>query len=225
MFPPYVWIGISLFIVCISIIMGIKEKKIEFSINVLFIFMSFIASLLVMFPIQSLWERARIVLVLGQVISAMLIYIYCTNFENEKMNLYKKMIVSITIIYFIITIISIMKSTYDYKLGNMIDKEFSEKIENEIIRLQNEGIQIHKIGIRYAVNDKKNTEYGKLVFEQSTYLNGIYSVLLHEFYTGRCLMNVQDFTEELEQTYFENPSEEVVQFKNINDVLYILVDL
>lgn len=37
MFPPYVWIGISLFIVCISIIMGIKEKKIEFSINVLFI--------------------------------------------------------------------------------------------------------------------------------------------------------------------------------------------
>lgn len=225
MFPPYVWIGISLFIICISMIMGIKEKKIEFSINVLFIFMSFIASLLVMFPIQSLWERARIVLVLGQVISAMLIYIYCTNFENEKMNLYKKMIVSITIIYFIITIISIMKSTYDYKLGNMIDKAFSEKIENEIIRLQNEGIQIHKIGIRYAVNDKKNTEYGKLVFEQSTYLNGIYSVLLHEFYTGRCLMNVQDFTEELEQTYFENPSEEVVQFKNINDVLYILVDL
>lgn len=151
MFPPYVWIGISLFIICISIIMGIKEKKIEFSINVLFIFMSFIASLLVMFPIQSLWERARIVLVLGQVISAMLIYIYCTNFENEKMNLYKKMIVSITIIYFIITIISIMKSTYDYKLGNMIDKAFSEKIENEIIRLQNERIQIHKIGIRYAV--------------------------------------------------------------------------
>ena len=79
------------------------------------------------------------------------LYIYCTNFENEKMNLYKKMIVSITIIYFIITIISIMKSTYDYKLGNMIDKAFSEKIENEIIRLQNEGIQIHKIGIRYAV--------------------------------------------------------------------------
>ena len=37
MFPPYVWIGISLFIICISIIMGIKEKKIEFSINVLFI--------------------------------------------------------------------------------------------------------------------------------------------------------------------------------------------
>lgn len=67
------------------------------------------------------------------------------------MNLYKKMIVSITIIYFIITIISIMKSTCDYKLGNMIDKASSEKIENEIIRLQNEGIQIHKIGIRYAV--------------------------------------------------------------------------
>ena len=225
MFPSYAWIGICLLIICISIVIGIREKKIQFSINVLIIFMSFVGALLVMIPIQLLLEVARVCLVLGQVISAMLIYIYCTNFEEKKMNVYQKIIVVIIAIYFIITVISIINSTYEYKMGNLIDKAFSEKIENEIVNLEKQGIEIQKIGIRYAENDKKNIEYGKLVFEQSTYLKGLYSVILHEYYTGRTLISVQNFTEELERTYFENPSDKELQFKNIDDVLYVLVDL
>ena len=225
MFPSYAWIGICLLIICISIVIGIREKKIQFSINVLIIFMSFVGALLVMIPIQLLLEVARVCLVLGQVISAMLIYIYCTNFEEKKMNVYQKIIVVIIAIYFITTVSSIIHSTYEYKVGNLIDKAFSEKIENEIVNLEKKGIEIHKIGIRYAVNDKKNIEYGKLVFEQSIYLKGLYSVILHEYYTGRTLISVQDFTEELERTYFENPSDKELQFKNIDDVLYVLVDL
>lgn len=225
MFPPYVWIGISLLIICLSMIVEIRKKKIQFSINVLFLFMTFVGALLIMFPIQLLWGAARVSLVLGQVISAMLIYIYCTNFEKQKMNWFEKIIVCITTIYFVITIISIVNSTYEYKLGNQIDKGFSEKIENEIVELEKQGIEIHKIGIRYALNDQKNVEYGRLVFEQSTYLKGLYSVILHEYYTGRKLESVQNFTDELENTYFENPSDEELQFKNIGDVLYILVDL
>ena len=225
MFPPYVWIAMSLFLICISIIIGIMKKKVEFSINVLFIFMSFMGALLVMSPIQTFLRATRVALVLGQIISAMLIYIYCTDFKNEKMNLYQKMIMTVVVVYFIITIISIMKSTYEYKLGDIMDREFSEKIENEIVELEKQGIEIHKIGIRYAINDKKNRDYGKLTFEQSTYLNGKYSVLLYEYYTGRNLINVQDFTEELEKKYFQNPSDEELQFKNIDDVLYILIDL
>ena len=50
-------------------------------------------------------------------------------------------------------------------------------------------------------------------------------MILHEYYTGRKLESVQNFTDELENTYFENPSDEELQFKNIGDVLYILVDL
>lgn len=225
MFPPYVWIGISLLIIVLSTIVGIRKKKIQFAINVLFLFMTFVGALFIMFPIQILLGAARVSLVLGQVISAMLTYIYCTNFEKEKMNWFEKIIVCITTIYFVITIISIVNSTYEYKLGNQIDKAFSEKIENKIVELEKQGIEIHKIGIRYAFNDQKNVEYGRLVFEQSTYLKGLYSVILHEYYTGRKLTSVQDFTDELENTYFENPSEQELQFKNIGDVLYILVDL
>ncbi len=225
MFLPYTWIEIAIVILVLSIIYGIKKKNIKQSIYVLIIFMVYIASLFVIFPIEYILLHPRLAMTLGQTISAMLIYIYCTNFEKEKTNTYEKIIAGITIIYFIITLVSIMKSTYEYKLGNKIDEEFSKKIENEIVELEKQGIEIHKIGIRYAVNDKKNREYEKLVFEQSTYLKGLYTVTLHEFYTGRTLTSVQDFTEELEKKYFQNPSEEELQFKNIDDVLYIFVDL
>lgn len=225
MFPSYAWIGISLFIIGISSVIGIKKKEIQISINVLFIFMTFIGSLLVLLPIQDFWGAPRVTLVLGQVISAMLIYIYCTNFEEKQMNIYEKIIVGIVVVYFILTLISVMSSTYQYKLGNQIDKEFSEKLENEIVRLEQQGVQITKIGIRYAQNDKKNTHYRLLTFEQSNYLRGTYVVVWHEYYTGRQLISVQDFTDELENTYFENPSNEELQFKNIDDVLYVLIDL
>lgn len=225
MFPAYTWIGISLLIIVILSVMGIKKKEIQFSINVLFIFMTFIGSLLVLFPIQVLLGAARVALVLGQVISAMLIYIYCTNFEGKQMNIYQKIIVGITVVYFMLTLISVMRSTYQYKLGNQIDEQFSKKLENEILRLEQQGVQINKIGIRYAQNDKKNTYYDKLTFEQSNYLRGAYSVVWHEYYTGRQLTSVQNFTDELENTYFENPSNKELQFENIDDVLYVLIDL
>ena len=223
MFPPYAWIIIALFILVISMVYGINKKHIQHPINALFIFMLYIASLFILLPIQIFSVVPRVALVLGQSISAMLIYIYCTNFEKEKTNTYEKIIASVIIIYFIMTLVSIMKSTYEYKLGNKIDEEFSQKIENEIVNLEKQGIQINRISIKYT--DHYDRQDSKLVYEESTYLKGLYTVTLHEIYTGRKLSGAQEFTEEIEEKYFENPSEEEVQFKNIGDVLYILVDL
>ena len=223
MFPPYAWIIIALFILVISMVYGIKKKHIQHPINALFIFMLYIASLFILLPIQIFSVVQRIALVLGQSISAMLIYIYCTNFEKEKTNTYEKIIASVIIIYFIMTLVSIMKSTYEYKLGNKIDEEFSQKIENEIVNLEKQGIQINRISIKYT--DHYDRQDSKLVYEESTYLKGLYTVTLHEIYTGRKLSGAQEFTEEIEEKYFENPSEEEVQFKNVGDVLYILIDL
>ena len=223
MFPPYVWIGIVLFILAVSFIYGIKRKRIQLSIYILIIFMLYVASLFIIFPIEDILSHPRVALVLGETISAMLIYIYCTNFEKENMNLYEKIIVGLIIVYFMVTLVSIFKSTYEYKLGNEIDQEFSEKIENEIIELENQGIKINIISIKYT--DHYDRKDSKLVFEQSTYLKGIYSLTLHEILTGRKLLGTQEFPEEIEETYFENPSEQEVQFKNIGEVLYVLVDL
>ena len=129
------------------------------------------------------------------------------------------------VLYFVITLGSILKSTYEYKLGNIIDKAFSDKIENEIETLEKQGITINKIGLKYTGNGQNVQKYSKLVCEQSVYIKGLYTSTLNEFYTGRKLTRVQDFTKEKEEKYFENPSEEEVQFKNLGDVLYILIDL
>ena len=225
MFPQYVWIGLGVFIIAISIIWGVKKHNLNDAINILFIFMFYIFSTFIMFPIQTFTDAPRVVLAIGESISAMLIYIYCTNFEKAKMICYEKIMLGVIILYFILTLFSIVKSTYEYKLGNVIDKEFSEKIENEIETLENQGIMINKIGLKYTGNGQNVQKYAKLVREQSAYIKGLYTSTLNEFYTGRKLTRVQNFTEEIEEKYFENPSKEEVQFKALGDVLYILIDL
>ena len=84
---------------------------------------------------------------------------------------------------------------------------------------------INKIGLKYTGNGQNVQKYAKLVREQSAYIKGLYTSTLNEFYTGRKLTRVQNFTEEIEEKYFENPSKEEVQFKALGDVLYILIDL
>ena len=225
MFPPYAWIGTAMLILFVSIGYGINKKDINFAVNILFIFMFYMLSSFVMLPIQTFTNAPRVMLVMGQVISAMLIYSYCTNFRNTKINSYEKIMIIVMVLYFVITLGSILKSTYEYKLGNIIDKAFSDKIENEIETLEKQGITINKIGLKYTGNGQNVQKYSKLVCEQSVYIKGLYTSTLNEFYTGRKLTRVQDFTKEKEEKYFENPSEEEVQFKNLGDVLYILIDL
>ncbi len=225
MFPTYGWIIIALSIIVISFIYGIKNKNINFGVNVLFIFMVYIASLLIIFPIQPIIVAPRVALVFGQTISGVLIYIYCTYFNQEKMNGYEKMLLIIITIYFILTIFSIFKGCYEYKLGNKLDQEFAEKMENEIVRLEEQGIEIEQVGIKYTGNGQNIQKYNKLVCDQSAYINGFYTMTLNEFYTGRVLSRVQGIPEEIEKTYFENPSEEEVQFHNEGNILYVLIDL
>ena len=121
-----------------------------------------------------------------------------------------------------ITMFSILKSTYDLKLANTLDKNFSQAIENEIERLEEQGIAIHKIGIRYTENGENIKKYSKLTRRDSLYIVG-YTLQRYEFYTGRKISSrVQDFTEELEEKCFKE-SEEEIQFYNREDVLYILI--
>ena len=225
MFPPYVWIGIAVFLIGTSIGYSIKNKKYDFWVNIIWLFMFYIFSCFIFLPIIQFDITPRVVLVIAQSITAILLFSYCTNFENEKINIYEKIIVAVIVLYFIITLFSILKSTFEFKLANILDQEFSKKVENEIVRLEEQGIVINKIGIKYTGNGNNMQKYSKLVRKESMYIAGLYTFTLQEFYTGRGITRVQDFTKELEGKYFKNPSEEEVQFKSIDDVLYILIDL
>ena len=227
LFPPYLWISITILILALSAIVGIRKKNIQFPINVLFIFMMYIFSWLIMFPIQIVVNAPRVSYVVGQAVSAMLIYIYCTNFGELKSKFYINSIVIITIIYFIITIFSILKSTYDLKLANKLDQNFSQKIYSEITKLEEQGITINKITIRYTDSGKNIKKYSQLLRNNSAYLLGTYNLQRFEFYTGKRIEGrVPNFTEEIEHKYFDGKkSEDEVQFHNEGNILYILVDL
>ena len=116
------------------------------------------------------------------------------------------------------------ESTYEYKLANKLDEEFSQKIENEIIKLEEQGITINNIGINYTGNGINIQKYSPLVIEETKYMRGLYVMGLHEFYTGRNLSSALLLTKEQKESYFENSGEEI-QFKNVGDILYILIDL
>ena len=225
MFPSYLWISIAMLIIIISIIFGIKKKKIYIALNVIIIFISYMASLIVILPIQNFSTAIRVIYVLGQSISAILIYIYCNNFQKEKNNMYENIIQTIIVFYFIMNVIFIVKNTYDSKFANILDQQFAQKIENEIEMLEEQGNHVEAIGIDYTGNGENIKKYNQLTQKDSLYLNGIYTMNLHKFYTHRTISRTPDFPGELKETYFENPSEEEVQMKYINNILYILIDL
>ena len=84
LFPPYTWIATAMTILILSIIEGIRKKEIEVPIYVLFIFIVYVASIGVIAPIQKFLIAPRVLLVLSQVISGMIIYIFCIGVKEEK---------------------------------------------------------------------------------------------------------------------------------------------
>lgn len=225
LFPPYMWIALSMIIIILSVIVGIEKKVLPFSANVLFIFLIHIFSLLVMLPIQDILKAPRVAYVIGQAISGIVIYIYCNNFGEMKSKWYKNLIIAIMIIYFVITIVSIFKSTYDLKLANRIDEKFSQAIETEIERLEEQGITITKLGMRHVGNGENIGKYSELVRENSFSILGLYTIRTLQFYTGRVIESgVQDFTDEFINEHFDQTDEEL-QFYNTEDTLYILIHI
>ena len=226
MFPPYAWLAISLFILVITAIYSIRNKKVQIFINVLVIFMLYIGSMILMTPVIKLWIAPRGALVMGEVISAMILYLYCIDIKETNMKIFQKILESILVIYFICTIFSVLKSSYEFKLANKLDEEFAKKVEKEIINLEEKGIYINKIGINYTGNGVNIKKYAKIVKQDSKILNGLYSLEIYEFYTGRTIKSsAKLLTDAEKEIYFSSSSNDKIQFKNVEDILYVLVDL
>ena len=179
-----------------------------------------------MTPVIKLWIAPRGELVMGEVISAMILYLYCIDIKETNMKIFQKILESILVIYFICTIFSVLKSSYEFKLANKLDEEFAKKVEKEIINLEEKGIYINKIGINYTGNGVNIKKYAKIVKQDSKILNGLYSLEIYEFYTGRTIKSsAKLLTDAEKEIYFSSSSNDKIQFKNVEDILYVLVDL
>lgn len=220
LFPPYAWLIFTEATLIVGIGHGIKEKNLNFIFNIMFIFVCYISSSLIMLP---LFFAPRVILVVAQSVTAMLIYSYCDEFKNSKRNIFENVVAVIMIVYFVLTLISIFESTYYFKKGNELDEEFAMKIESEIKELESNDEKIEKIAIKYNITGKNLEKYDKRIFHNSRYLKCMYSIGIFEFYTGRKIELVS--ANEIDSMELDLNSDNEFETEKIDNLMIVLVNI
>ena len=218
-FPEYLMLIISTIIITISIFN--KNKRI--AINELCIFLIYTASGLVMI---SLSVMERTLLPLGEIISAMLIYGWC-NF-NETYKISYKILEILIFVFFSFNLINNIYLTKQFMEAQKIDKIFAEEVENELENLNFDKTQNLKISKYYTGSGKrlKDKKYSPVIFLNSIYLTNTYTEYMLEFYMNNSVKIEQlPIDKQIIEENFKIPSDQEIQMKMINDILYIVVDL
>ena len=224
-FYNYLWFVINFILIIIVFIYGIKYKKIDKSIELFILFNVYALSNIIMILFGFM---GRTTLPIGECISALFIYILCNTNIYEKTKIYRALITIILILYFIVNIINTFDKTNEFRYSNELDKNFVKRIETEIEKIENKGIEVKKYAIYYTLNGNRLRErkYSDIVIKNSCYL------LDRNF--KQLLATYMDESERLQKVVadkkivdenFENPSDEEIQIKYIDDVLYVVVDL
>ena len=224
-FYNYLWFVINFILIIIVFIYGIKYKKIDKSIELFILFNVYALSNIIMILFGFM---GRTTLPIGECISALFIYILCNTNIYEKTKIYRALITTILILYFIVNIINTFDKTNEFRYSNELDKNFVKRIETEIEKIENKGIEVKKYAIYYTLNGNRLRErkYSDIVIKNSCYL------LDRNF--KQLLATYMDESERLQKVVadkkivdenFENPSDEEIQIKYIDDVLYVVVDL
>lgn len=224
-FYNYLWFVINFILIIIVFIYGIKYKKIDKSIELFILFNVYALSNIIMILFGFM---GRTTLPIGECISALFIYILCNTNIYEKTKIYRALITTILILYFIVNIINTFDKTNEFRYSNELDKNFVKRIETEIEKIENKGIKVKKYAIYYTLNGNRLRErkYSDIVIKNSCYL------LDRNF--KQLLATYMDESERLQKVVadkkivdenFENPSDEEIQIKYIDDVLYVVVDL
>ena len=227
-FIQYIFIIFSILILVKLFIYGATNKKIEIFINGLLLFLVYIASIMIFFPIQPIDLCIRSLVSIGECIPALFIYIICNTEILEKTKLYKYILTAIITIYFIINIYNTIKVTNEFKLANKLDEKFVNSIGVEIEKLQSQGINVQKYAVYYTTNGVRleNLYNSEITFYNSLYLLARDFNSMFEIYGDKDIKLEKQFADkEIIDKYFENPSDEEIQIKYIDDILYVVVDL
>lgn len=98
-FYNYLWFIINFILIIIVFIYGIKYKKIDKSIELFILFNVYALSNIIMILFGFM---GRTTLPIGECISALFIYILCNTYIYEKTKIYRALITTILILYFIL---------------------------------------------------------------------------------------------------------------------------
>ncbi len=224
-FYNYLWFIINFILIIIVFIYGIKYKKVDKSIELFVLFNVYALSNIIMIPFSFM---GRTTLPIGECISALFIYILCNTNIYEKTKIFRTLITIILISYFIVNIINTFDKTKDFKYSNEIDKNFVNRIETEVEKIENKGIEVKKYAIYYTLNGDRLRErkYSDIVIRNSCYLlDRNFKQLLATYMDESDKLQKVVADKKIVDENFENPSDEEIQIKYINDVLYVVVDL
>ena len=227
-FIDYLWIILNLVIILILFIYGIKKKKPNIAINLLIIWFVYILSTFVMFFVQrNIQNSVRVLLPIGESISAILIYLICATQIFEEKIYYKNVLTVILIFYFCINMYNTINITKQCKVANEIDISFALKMKEEIRDLEKDGHNIDYYCISYTCNGDRIKEYNysNITYNNSFYLLGIYTSRMLDYYMGGGFYLKSKLAEQkVIEKYFDNPSDQEVQMKLIDNTLYVLID-
>lgn len=227
-FPKYIFISASLLILIVTFVYGIKDKNVTQPINALIVFYIYIVSIFIFFPIQAIELCFRCALSLGAAIPALFIYMICNMEMLEGKKIYLNILTTMVILYFILSICNTVKVTSEFKFANELDERFVKRIETEAKNLQAQGINVQKYAVYYTTNgDRLNELYNsEITFYNSYYLlSRDFSNMFGIYGDKNIKLEKQYADKEIVDKYFENPSDEEIQIKYIDDVLYVVVDL
>lgn len=227
-FPKYIFISASLLILIVTFVYGIKHKNVTQPINALIVFYIYIVSIFIFFPIQSIELCFRCALSLGAAIPALFIYMICNMEMLECKKIYLNILTTMVILYFILSVCNTVKVTSEFKFANELDERFVKRIETEAKNLQAQGINVQKYAVYYTTNgDRLNELYNsEITFYNSYYLlSRDFSNMFGIYGDKNIKLEKQYADKEIVDKYFENPSDEEIQIKYIDDVLYVVVDL
>lgn len=227
-FPKYIFISASLLILIVTFVYGIKDKNVTQPINALIVFYIYIVSIFIFFPIQSIELCFRCALSLGAAIPALFIYMICNMEMLEGKKIYLNILTTMVILYFILSVCNTVKVTSEFKFANELDERFVKRIETEAKNLQEQGINVQKYAVYYTTNgDRLNELYNsEIIFYNSYYLLSRDFSNMFGIYGDKNIKLEKQFADkETVDKYFENPSNEEIQIKYIDEILYVVVDL
>lgn len=223
-FPKYLLLAFYFCIFIIILIYGIKEKKFNHVVDVLSLLLVYMFSLFIMFPIESQKNIVRILVPIGEIFSAIYIYLICNTSIFEKNKFYKKTLTFILFLYFTINTYNTLKVTKEYKMANMIDQTFAKKVETKIE--EEYGKDTNEVDFTIFYRNCENINYDRITYDKSLYLKGMYTTYMLNFYMNRNYKLTRKIYDEnviLENFGVKNSKQ--LEMKNIDGVLYIVIDL
>ena len=223
-FPKYLLLAFYFCIFIIILIYGIKEKKFNHVVDILSLLLVYMFSLFIMFQIESQKNIVRILVPIGEIFSAIYIYLICNTSIFEKNKFYKKTLTFILFLYFTINTYNTLKVTKEYKMANMIDQTFAKKVETKIE--EEYGKDTNEVDFTIFYRNCENINYDRITYDKSLYLKGMYTTYMLNFYMNRNYKLTRKIYDEnviLENFGVKNSKQ--LEMKNIDGVLYIVIDL